>query len=55
MSECAICKGEDATHQDFCEYCFVEMKGESDAAGQDFSEYWALAIWLGFGTFALGE
>ena len=40
MSECQMCHAEDRTALEFCQDCYDEMKGESDEAGQKFSEYW---------------
>lgn len=42
MSECSMCHCEDATVLEFCEDCYDEMKMESQAAGQDFNEYWEI-------------
>ena len=46
MSECSMCHCENATVLDvwypLCDDCYTEMKGESDAAGQDFYEYWEI-------------
>ena len=43
MSECQMCHCEDATVLGFCEDCYDEMNNESQAAGQDFYEYWEIA------------
>ena len=40
MSECQMCHCEDATVLEFCEDCYTEMKSESDAAGENFNDYW---------------
>ncbi len=45
MSECQMCHCEDAIPSfvlGVCEDCYDEMKMESQAAGQDFYEYWQL-------------
>ena len=42
--ECSMCHCEDATvlnvRYPLCDSCYTEMKVESDAAGQDFKDYW---------------
>ena len=45
MSECQMCHCEDAIPSfvpEVCEDCYDEMKMESQAAGQDFYEYWEI-------------
>ena len=45
MSECQVCHCEDAIPSfvlEICEDCYDEMKMESQAAGQDFYEYWEI-------------
>ncbi len=45
MNECQMCHSEDAIPSfvlEICEDCYDEMKMESQAAGQDFYEYWQL-------------
>ena len=45
MSECKVCHCEDAIPSfvpEVCEDCYDEMKMESQAAGQDFYEYWEI-------------
>ena len=40
MSECQMCHGEDATVLEFCDDCYTEMRAESDAASENFNDYW---------------
>jgi hypothetical protein len=40
MSECKVCRGEDAVAGDFCRDCYAEMKSEAKATSYTFNNYW---------------